>query len=246
MENILEKIIAEVNTYLEDKYNKNFKLENIASDDGNPAFPNKAYVHPEGLKNERFAVRIDYDENTGERSYSDGYGFVMAEQVLLPSYQAWVDEVIPGSKITVYIENDTEVTIGDYSAGFSLDEFIEAESPYAIKMSVIAGSELLSDKTLLFTEMSLSIDEKLDRTLCYKIVFAFTNENPDSIEISKYRGASTFIFKLEPEKFVALTEVFIIEEMSQSDISKELEDEFTDDMELESFDLDLEDEEDGE
>ena len=242
MENIFLSLIAEVNTYLEEKYKEKFTVDSLGSDAADPENPNKAYAYPEGSKGERFAVRIDIDENAGGYSFSDGYGFVLAEREMLPMYREWIAEVIPDGKVALYIENETDVTRGDYSDGFDYEEFVEAESPYAMIITILAGSDLLADRTAFFEKISQGIDEKLDRKSYYRINIAFTNENPGSLDADKYRGASSFAFKLEPNKFVAFTKVFILEEMSQSDVSNELEDEFSNDMVLDSFDM----EDDGE
>jgi len=244
MESMLLDLIDEVKTYLEDKYKDKFTINSILSNDGDPDNPNMAYVYPESRMDEWFAVRIHYDENTGGRSFSDGCGFVLAEQEMLPMYREWIAEVIPDGKVIICIENETNVTRGDYSAGFDYEEFVEAESPYVMNITILAGSDLLADKTAFFEKISQSIAEKLDRKFFYRIHIAFTDENPGSLEVSKYKGASSFAFKRGPDKFIAFTKTFIIEEMSQSDIFKELEDEFSDDMELDPFDTD--DDEDGE
>jgi len=242
MENNLLALITEVGAYLEDKYNEKFIIKNLVSDSPDPVNPNKAYAYPEGFINEWFAVRLDTDD-TGTRIFTDGYGFVLAERVILPEYKEWISEVIPDGKIAIYIENENEVTNGDYSAGFNYEEFVKVESPYAINITVLAGSYLLADINSFFEKISRSIDEKLDRKQCYKINFAFSDENLDNLEISKYRRSSSFTFSLESDKFVAFSKVFIVEEMSQADIYNELKDEFTDDME---FDIPILEDEDGE
>jgi len=248
MENNFSNEINEISTFLEEKYKIKFIIDDLVSDVADPGNPNKAYAYPEGRKSEWFAVRIDVDKGTKERVFSDGYGFVLAEQKKLPEYRAWIAEVIPGGKIAIYIENDTEVTIGDYSTGFNMEEFVEEESPYAINMTIFAGSDMLADRTAFFEKLSQSIDEKLDRRFCYKMNIAFANVNPDSLDADEYRGASSFTIKSADGKFIALTKVFIVEEMSKDDIFNELEDEFTEDMKLDLSgmeDDDYEDDEDG-
>jgi len=235
MEKAIKNKIEEICTYLENKYNRKFIVDRLVSDDGNPKQPNKAYAYTEGCKNEWFAVRFEMTEDTGECIYSDGYGFILAEQVLLPDYRDWISEDLPDGKITIYIEGVDEVTNGNYSNDFNFEEFVKAEPDFAINVTIFAGSDLLSDKPAFFEKLSHSIDKRLKKEFCYKINIAFTDEKSGCPDVDDYRAASLFVLKSAKDKFVAYTKVFVVNEMSQSEIFNELNDEFTDNMEVSLF-----------
>jgi len=143
MDDIFLNIINEISSYLKNKYEEKFVVVRLVSDNGEVGVPNKAYVHPEGRENDWFAVRFeDSDDDTGIQTFSDGYGFIFAEQAILPAYQALIMKVIPNAKITVEIENEFEVTRASHKKNVSFEDFTAKEYPFAININVFVSDDV--------------------------------------------------------------------------------------------------------
>jgi hypothetical protein len=245
MVNNFSNEINEICSYLKRKYGEKFVVVSLVSDDGVLDVPNKAYVHPEGREAEWFAVRFDKDENTEAQVFRDGYGFIFAEQTILPAFQALFINTSSTVKLTVEIENELEVTRAEHEKGVSFEAFAEKEYPFGININVFVSDEVLIEKEIFYENLSRILNDMPGRSFFYKFYFVFVKSDEfDTFGIDEYRGTDSFIFKSSADEITAFTKVVITEEMYQAVIIDELKAASTDDMKLNLSGI--EDDEDGE
>jgi len=120
--------IEDMCSYLENRYNEQFTVAKLISDDGELDAPNKAYVHPKGREAEWFVVRIEENKENGTKEYRDGYGFVFVERSMAMEYQEWLDKIIPSAKMAVRVWSADEITHFKYDSKVSLDELTMTEN----------------------------------------------------------------------------------------------------------------------
>jgi len=236
MESDYTKLIEEISSYLEKKYGEKFVVDRLVSDDGNPMRPNKAYVHPETCEYEWFAVRFDADETDGDSNeadagesegivkyeFSDGYGFIFAERLILPEYDAWLEKAVPGAKLTLKIESGLEVTREIYGADAIIKDFIELEQPFVMSTKIFLMDCNLAERDRVFEALSIAFVKAPQREINNRCQIIFIRlDKYGMLNRHKYKEHDYFDF-LGLTEVSALTRFFITKDANASDILEEM------------------------
>ena len=215
-----EKAVLE---YLENKYSEEFVVESLSRDYA-IGKPNKAYVHPVGREHEWFMVSIY--ERDGVREYSDGYSFVFASQAVLPEYESWVVEAIPGAKIVVNVCNGTKRTREKHDRNASFDEFAEKESHnIGIDINIFLDEKELKNKENLFEQLSHSLYDNVPRKdiVTETQVIFIKSDIFNTLVPHSYRGSGAYEMLHYDKIAVAYTRLIVSEGITQEEILKRLE-----------------------
>jgi len=225
------KIEKEITEYLEKKYGEKFIVAQLISDYDVSDAPTKAYVYPDGVIADVFTVRINSNENTGVREYSDGYSFVFAEKSIIPAYQALIAQASPDVKITILLRNELDVTRTNHKKDVSFEEFSGKEYPFDIYINAFISADVLSVKDDFFEKLSHVLNSTPGRSFYYNFQFIFIDSSKfDKINIEEFKRYGLFEFKDSVKETIAFAKVGISENMSQLDILTALKSDFTDDM----------------
>jgi len=227
-----------ISDYLENKYGEKFIVAQLVSDSGELDVVNKAYVYPEDREADWFAVRMNFDDETETVSFRDGYGFIFAEQAILPSYQALVSKEFPSAKITVQIKNELEVTRSENSKGLSFEEFIVVENPFAIKINVFLSADALADREKFFDTLTQVI-ENTPSIACfhdYKIMIV-NKDQFTQFDASQYKGVELSEYKMRVEEVITHTNILVPENEMPEKINELLKANFCNisDFSIDSF-----------
>ena len=228
-----KEISGEISKYLEEKYGEKFVVAKLVSDYDVSDAPTKAYAYPEGIISDGFTVKIHLNKNTGVREYSDGYGFIFAENTIIPAYQALIAQAAPNSRVSVMIKSELDVTRSDHKKNVSFEEFTEKEYPFDIYVNVFISADVLSEKDDFLENLSRVLNDMPGRSFYHHFQFVFIDPNQlNELPTEEYKRYGLFEFKDDVEAASAYTKVGIAESMTQPEILIELKLQFTGDMEL--------------
>jgi hypothetical protein len=205
----------EILRYLETKYGEKF----VVIQRGWANNEIIAYAHPAGNESELFTVRVD---GTGrDKRFGDGYGFIFAEEQILPEYKAFIFNALPDAKITLRIGNSLNVTHGTHSRGVSFEEFLAKEPYVGINIKLFVSDGFLDDKETFFEELSHTLYETPNREIHhgYEIVFVKA-EQFSGFDASLHRWTSGLEYGREIDEVVAYTVTPVRPEHSQDDINE--------------------------
>ena len=218
-----KEISGEISKYLEEKYGEKFVVAQLVSDRGIPGVIDKAYAYPEGQETDSFTVRVYTDDETGDYSFLDGYGFIFAEQKILPAYQVLIEKAMFEAKITVKINNEFGITKTGIDKDVPFEEFAEREAPFEIHINIFLKDEVLAEKEVNFEKLSNALNDTPGRSFNYnyKIMFvqsdefaAFNEKRCKEFSLSEYR--------LNVKEVVACTHILLTEEIEKATIGETL------------------------
>lgn len=213
----------EILRYLETKYDEKF----VVVQRGWANNETIAYAHPVGNEFELFKVRVDGAGRAKE--FSDGYGFIFAEEAILPDYKAFITDALPDAKITLRIGNPMNVTRETHARGVSFEEFLEKESPLGINVYVFVSDDALNDKEVFFEMLSNVLYETPNREIHhgYEIAFVKADRLAD-FDASLHRWTSSLEYGREIKEIVAYTYLGFGMTVHKSEINERLNSNFID------------------
>jgi len=235
MDQNFSKETEEMLIYLENKYEEKFIAERLVLDDGVSAVPNKAYVCPEGKEYDYFAVKMEAGDEDTEYTFSDGYGFIFAEQAVLSDYKNWIKKSFQNAKLTIRIGNELETTRELHEKGVSFEEFVAKELPFTIDINIFLIEDKFNDTDKAMKQLSGALADMPGRRAYCDCKVAFIKADKfDGIDEMEYKGASINQLK-EIDGITAYSSCGVSGQKRQDEIHSELSNNFADDFD---FDLD--------